>query len=60
MNKFQNLVNNFSADLKKIDEIILEFAVGKSPLIQEVANHLVASGGKRIRPLLLILSSNSR
>ncbi len=57
MNKFQNLVNNFSADLKKIDEIILEFAVGKSPLIQEVANHLVASGGKRIRPLLLILSS---
>lgn len=56
--KFNDIIINFSADLKKIDNIILEFAVGKSPLIKEISNHLIASGGKRIRPLLLLLSAD--
>jgi len=54
---FQNIIDDLSGDLKEVDKIILEFAVGKSPLIQEISNHLVASGGKRIRPILLILSA---
>lgn len=57
MEKFQNILTNLAADLKKIDEIILEFSHGKSPLIQEISHHLIASGGKRIRPILLILSA---
>ncbi len=55
--KFRDLINNLSADLKKIDEIILSFAQGKSPLIQEISHHLINSGGKRIRPILLILAA---
>lgn len=55
--QLQGLIANLSADLKKIDEIILSFAQGKSPLIQEISHHLIASGGKRIRPILLILSA---
>lgn len=57
MDKFQNIISELAPDLKKVDEIILEFAVGKSPLIQEISNHLISSGGKRIRPILLILSA---
>ncbi len=57
MEKFQNTVARISSDLKKIDEIILEFSVGKSPLIKEIANHLISSGGKRIRPIILILAA---
>ncbi len=57
MEKFQDTLARVAADLKKIDEIILEFSVGKSPLIKEIANHLVSSGGKRIRPIIVILAS---
>jgi octaprenyl-diphosphate synthase len=57
LEKFNNLIKNLASDLEKIDEIILSFAQGKSPLIQEISNHLIASGGKRIRPVLLILAS---
>ncbi len=57
MEKFRQAFNRATTDLEKIDQIILEFAVGKSPLIQEIANHLISSGGKRIRPLILILAA---
>jgi octaprenyl-diphosphate synthase len=55
--KFQNLIKSLETDLKQVDEIILSFAQGKSPLIQEISHHLIASGGKRIRPVLLILAA---
>jgi octaprenyl-diphosphate synthase len=55
--KFKNLINSLSPDLKKIDEIILNFSIGKAQLIKEIANHLISSGGKRIRPIIVILSA---
>jgi octaprenyl-diphosphate synthase len=56
--KFTEITANLALDLKKIDDLILEFAIGKSPLIKEISNHLIAAGGKRIRPVLLLLSAN--
>jgi len=57
MSKLQNIITALTPDLKQVDKIILEFAVGKSPLISEISNHLISSGGKRIRPILLILAA---
>ncbi len=57
MSNFQDVLDQLIFDLKKIDEIILQFTIGKSPLIQEISHHLISSGGKRIRPLLLILAA---
>lgn len=57
MSKLQNIITSLAPDLKQVDKIILEFAVGKSPLISEISNHLISSGGKRIRPILLILAA---
>ncbi len=57
MKKIQEIITALKADLTKVDEIILEFSVGKSPLIKEISHHLIASGGKRIRPILLILAA---
>ncbi len=48
---------NLAAQLKKVDEVILDNAKGKADLIIEIANHLVSSGGKRVRPILTILSA---
>ncbi len=56
MTKIAEIFQSLASDLKKVDQIILEFAVGKSPLIAEISNHLISSGGKRIRPILLILA----
>jgi len=55
--EFHDLIADLSSDLKKIDEIILSFAQGKAPLIEEMSQHLIGSGGKRIRPILLILAA---
>lgn len=57
MNQFQNLLTRLAPDLTKVDEIILEFSSGKSLLIEEISHHLINSGGKRIRPILLILAA---
>jgi octaprenyl-diphosphate synthase len=57
MQKFQEALNNFDNDLKKVNEIILSYSVGKSDLIQEISSHLINSGGKRIRPILLLISA---
>ena len=53
----KEVLARLNSDLKKIDEIILAFSRGKSPLIQEISHHLIFSGGKRIRPVLLIMAA---
>lgn len=57
MEHFKNIISALSSDLKKVDDVILDFSKGKSPLIQEIANHLISSGGKRIRPVIVILAA---
>lgn len=59
MQNFQYFLDQLEPDLKIIDSTILEFAQGKSPLIQEISQHLINSGGKRIRPILLILAAQA-
>lgn len=45
------------ADLKAVDALILERVGGEVPLIRDITRHIVASGGKRLRPLLTLLSA---
>ena len=49
LNKLKELSGN---DLESINSLILEKIDSKIPLIQEIASHLILSGGKRLRPLL--------
>ncbi|MFZ9469482.1 MAG: polyprenyl synthetase family protein [Rickettsiales bacterium] len=55
MNKFNEIINIYQKDLQEVDEIIINSSVGKSNLIQEITQNLVGSGGKRIRPILLVI-----
>ena len=55
MKEFSQIFSEFSDDLKHVDATILQFSQGKSPLISEITNHLVLSGGKRVRPILHML-----
>jgi octaprenyl-diphosphate synthase len=51
-------INNFIAgELKQVNQVIIDSATGKADLIAEITNHLVRSGGKRVRPILTILAA---
>ena len=56
-NPFQKINEFLSEELKTTNQIILESSKGKAELIAEITNHLVSSGGKRIRPILTILAA---
>ena len=44
-------------DIIKINQSILKNLLGCEPLILDLSNHIIGSGGKRIRPLLTIACS---
>ena len=44
-------------DLNSVNAIILKRMTSSVPLIPELAGHLIAAGGKRIRPLLTLASA---
>ncbi len=58
MQSITQIISPYNNHIKKIDQIILEFSKGKSPLIHEISTHLIKSGGKRIRPILLLMAAD--
>lgn len=45
-------------DLAATDQLILAQLNSDVPIIQTIAQHIISSGGKRLRPLLVLLSAN--
>ncbi|MFT6332738.1 MAG: octaprenyl-diphosphate synthase [Lentimonas sp.] len=56
-NLFQEIHDSIAKELQKTNEIIIDSSKGKADLIADISNYLVSSGGKRIRPILTIISS---
>lgn len=46
-------------DLKATDTLICTELLSNVPLIQEITQHIISSGGKRLRPLLVLLSTRA-
>ncbi len=55
--KFQRARELVASDLAEVNRLILEHLQSQVPLIPELARHLIAAGGKRIRPVLTLLSA---
>ena len=53
----ERIVQLIEEDLNKLEGAIEELLTTKIPFIKEVVYHIVKSGGKRIRPVLLIHSA---
>ena len=51
------LVKLTLADMERVNESILSHARSHVELIPEIANHLINSGGKRIRPMLTLAAA---
>ena len=54
---FEEFYNWLQKDLNKVNKIILETLETDSSLITELSNHIIGSGGKRIRPLLTLATA---
>jgi octaprenyl-diphosphate synthase len=47
-----------SADLERVNQMILSRTGSDVAMIPEVANHLISSGGKRLRPMLTLATAS--
>jgi octaprenyl-diphosphate synthase len=46
-------------DLRAVDEVIRARLKSAVPLVDQVADHIIAGGGKRLRPLLVVLTARA-
>ena len=51
------LIGFLAADMERVNTVILSRTGSDVAMIPEVANHLIASGGKRLRPMLTLAMS---
>ncbi|MCF6369792.1 polyprenyl synthetase family protein [Rhizobium halophilum] len=52
------LVDLTRADMERVNQLILSKAGSDVQMIPEVANHLISSGGKRLRPMLTLAAAS--
>jgi octaprenyl-diphosphate synthase len=47
------------ADLRSVDGVIRGRLTSSVPLVNQIAEHIIAGGGKRLRPLLVVLTARA-
>lgn len=57
LNSYKTLRTSYQSEIEKVDNFIKEKLSSHVELIGEMSSHLMKSGGKRLRPLLTIASS---
>jgi octaprenyl-diphosphate synthase len=55
--QIQDVFSAYKDDLQQIEQHLDKYITSEVKLIPEVSRHLIDSGGKRFRPLLLLISS---
>jgi len=56
---FLSMLAPVADDMRRVDELISRRLESDVPLVRQVAEYLVAAGGKRLRPALVLLSSGA-
>tara|TARA_Y100000768_G_scaffold387553_1_gene379241 strand:- start:1916 stop:2875 length:960 start_codon:yes stop_codon:yes gene_type:complete len=57
MPNFSEITRTLSSDLNELNTLLKEATITDVPLINTLSKHMIESGGKRIRPIILILLS---
>jgi octaprenyl-diphosphate synthase len=53
----ERLLGLTAGDMKRVNELILSKAGSDVEMIPEIANHLISSGGKRLRPMVTLAAA---
>jgi octaprenyl-diphosphate synthase len=56
--EIQEVFGLYEGDLKRVERYLEDQQQSYIQLIPEIANHIIQSGGKRLRPLLLLIASD--
>jgi len=56
---FVSMLTPIAEDLRQVDALIRDRLESDVPLVREVAEYIVAAGGKRLRPALLLLAAGA-
>lgn len=59
MDKAPFYINLIADEMRQVDEVIARQLASEVPLVGQVATHIIQSGGKRLRPVLLLLMSQA-
>lgn len=54
----QSLINLTQYDMERVNQFILSMAKSEVEMIPEISNHLISSGGKRLRPMITLASAH--
>ena len=55
----QQILDTVAQDFERVNKLIIEQLSSDVPLVEKIAHYIVESGGKRMRPLLVLLASNA-
>jgi len=59
MQNFSDIQNLVREDLKAVDDLLINRLESEVALINQVSSYIINAGGKRIRPLLVVLTSRA-
>jgi octaprenyl-diphosphate synthase len=54
-----NLKQSVSEDLNQVDKLILSSLHSEVPLVQDIGKYIIQAGGKRLRPLLVLMCAKA-
>lgn len=55
----QRIYDTVADDFSRVNDLITQRLSSDVPLVEKIAQHIIESGGKRLRPLLVLLSSRA-
>ncbi|SFR86222.1 octaprenyl-diphosphate synthase [Marinobacter daqiaonensis] len=55
----QRIQDTVAEDFARVNDLIIERLSSDVPLVEKIAQYIIESGGKRLRPLLVLLSSQA-
>lgn len=56
---YKQLIELVSEEMQLVDQVISEKLFSNIKLIDQISKHIISSGGKRLRPILLLLMANA-
>ncbi len=59
MQNFEDIQSLLKSDLKKTDDVLIERLSSNVALINQMSGYIINAGGKRLRPLLLLLCARA-
>jgi len=55
----QRIYDTVADDFSRVNDLIIQRLASDVPLVEKIAQYIIESGGKRLRPLLVLLSSRA-